>query len=198
MCYILPHALPRPQGPQLLPAGPDSNTCARRLLVAAMRGDSALLAAMLDAGANVNQPVTTWRQTLLHFGARGSLVKLGRAANLVRFLLAEGADVHAADLRGNRPLHAAAGSCGVWCVSHADAVEALLHAGADVRAVNHAGKTALHLAAEQGRTEVVRLLMEAGAPLGARCRRGETAEEAARRSGQLHVAQLLAQELVMA
>lgn len=59
-------------------------------------------------------------------------------AELVRFLLAAGADPNAADEKGRRPLHDAAQYC------HQEAVKLLLNAKADFRATDNDGRTALH------------------------------------------------------
>ena len=59
-------------------------------------------------------------------------------AEMVRFLLAAGADPNVADEKGRRPLHDAAQYC------HPDAVKLLLDAKADFRATDHDGRTALH------------------------------------------------------
>lgn len=57
---------------------------------------------------------------------------------MVKFLLAAGADPNMADEKGRRPLHDAAQYC------HPDAVQLLLDAKADFRATDNEGRTALH------------------------------------------------------
>ena len=59
-------------------------------------------------------------------------------AEMVRFLLAAGADPNVRDENGRRPLHDAAQYC------HPDAVKLLLDAKADFRATDNDGRTALH------------------------------------------------------
>jgi cytohesin len=59
-------------------------------------------------------------------------------AEMVKYLLAAGADPNVADEKGRRPLHDAAQYC------HPDAVKLLLDAKADFRATDHDGRTALH------------------------------------------------------
>jgi ankyrin repeat protein len=59
-------------------------------------------------------------------------------AEMVRFLLAAGADPNVEDEKGRRPLHDAAQYC------HPAAVKLLLDAKADFRATDHDGRTALH------------------------------------------------------
>jgi len=59
-------------------------------------------------------------------------------SEMVRFLLAAGADPNVADEKGRRPLHDAAQYC------HPDAVQLLLDAKADFRATDNDGRTALH------------------------------------------------------
>ncbi|MFD9412333.1 ankyrin repeat domain-containing protein [Streptomyces sp. NPDC059989] len=92
---------------------------------------------------------------------------LGRAAEagdteLVRRLLAEGAEVDAWVVGGRRALDLAV------CAGHAEAVRLLLAAGADPRL--DAGPcnetTPMALAAMNGHTEAARALLDAGAPPG--------------------------------
>ena len=73
-------------------------------------------------------------------------------------LLAQGADVKAADSAGVTPLHDAAAA------GHADMVQVLLQAGAAVTAARtEDAVTPLHLAAQHGHAQVLQLLLQSGA-----------------------------------
>ncbi len=103
---------------------------------------------------------------------------------LIRTLLAAGADHRLTTDDGTTPLMAAAGlgRCtnertlrrGVRLPAAEDAVKLLLDAGADVNAVNEGDFTALHAAAYRGLNEVIRILVERGANINARDYRGRT------------------------
>jgi ankyrin repeat protein len=145
---------------------------------------------MLASGADVNQPVTTWGQTLLHFAAQGALYRAAdRTVEVVNALIRAGANVRATDIRGNTPLHNAA--IGGWSLHYSDGMRALVEAGADVAAANAAGMTPLHIAAERGRADAVSVLVAAGAPVGMLSYDEETAEDLARRNGHEVLAEFL-------
>jgi uncharacterized protein len=83
-----------------------------------------------------------------------------RPTTALRLLAKHGADLNAANQRGDRPLHIAAqnGSNAM--------VKALLELGADINATNRAGKTALEIVSEPGRNQhadTAAILREAGA-----------------------------------
>ena len=104
---------------------------------------------------------------------------------VLRALLAAGADLRLTTADGTTPLMAAAGlgpatytprePRGVRARSSERAVEFLHRAGADVNAVNEADFTALHGAAFRGMNEVVEYLVANGADVDARDFRGRTA-----------------------
>ena len=79
-------------------------------------------------------------------------------ADAVRYLLADGADVNAAQGDGMTALHWAADG------GHADVADLLLSAGAEVEAKTRVGSyTPLHLAARSGHRPVAKALLDAGA-----------------------------------
>ena len=106
-----------------------------------------------DADININQPDEHGR-TLLHNAASGN-----ENANLVQFLIDQGASVHVADQDGETPLHGAA----EWNEEPED-VQVLLVAGAEVDARNNMQQTPLHLAIRNNQeTAVIMVLLANGA-----------------------------------
>ncbi len=109
----------------------------------------------------------------------------GSSAEILRALLAAGADLHLTTDDGTTPLMAAAGlgratytprePRGVRSESAEEAVRLLVEAGADVNAVNEADFTALHGATFRGLNEVIEYLVAQGADIDARDFRGRTA-----------------------
>ena len=103
---------------------------------------------------------------------------------IIRTLLAAGADQHLTTDDGTTPLMAAAGlgratyrpvePRGERSPSAELAVEILLEAGADINATNEADFTALHGAAFRGLNEVIEYLVAEGADINARDFRGRT------------------------
>jgi ankyrin repeat protein len=106
------------------------------------------------------------------------------SAEIIRVLLAAGADQHLTTDDGTTPFMVAAGlgratytprkPRGDRAPSAEEAVKVLLEAGADINAVNEADFTALHGAAFRGLNEVVQFLVEHGADINARDFRGRT------------------------
>ena len=115
-------------------------------------------------------------------------------AEILRTLLAAGADQHLTTDDGTTPFMAAAGlgrstytprqPRGVRSPSAEEAVRVLLETGADIHAVNEADFTALHGAAFRGLNEVVDYLVAQGADVDARDFRGRTAYRMAEGSKQ--------------
>ena len=107
------------------------------------------------------------------------------SAEILRVLLAAGADLHRTTVDGTTPLMVAAGlgrstytprePRGGRSLGAEKAVRVLLDAGADINAVNEADFTALHGAAFRGLNEVITYLVERGADIDARDFRGRTA-----------------------
>ena len=116
------------------------------------------------------------------------------SAEILRVLLAAGADPRLTTDDGTTPLMVAAGLGrstytprelrGVRSPGAERAVEVLIEAGADVNAVNEAGFTALHGAAFRGLNEVLDYLVARGADIDARDFRGRTAYRMAEGSKQ--------------
>jgi len=107
----------------------------------------------------------------------------GAGSEIIRVLLAAGADMRLTTDDGTTPLMEAAGlgrcsfimrSRGVRSVGAEEAVKILAEAGADLNATNEADYTALHGAAFRGLDEVVEYLVQHGANINARDYRGRT------------------------
>ena len=107
------------------------------------------------------------------------------SAEILRVLLAAGADLRRTTADGTTPLMVAAGlgrstytprePRGGRSLGAEKAIRVLLDAGADINAVNEADFTALHGAAFRGLNEVITYLVEQGAEIDARDFRGRTA-----------------------
>jgi len=106
------------------------------------------------------------------------------SAEVVKTLLAAGADLKLTTNDGTTPLMAAAGlgrftfipgkKRGNRSIPAEEVVTTLLGAGADINAVNEADFTALHGAAFRGLNEVIKILVDRGANIDARDFRGRT------------------------
>ena len=179
------------------------------LQLAATNGNAAMIDRLLKAGAQVNEPLTTVRDTALMMAAR-----TGTAA-AIRVLLEAGADVNAKETWGGT-------TALMWAVSerHADAARMLIAAGADVNAKSNyvaaangrgfEGRTPvanrsdsksedfasgwltpLMLAAREGDVELARILVGAGADVNAVAGDGETALALAIFNGNYEVGSFL-------
>ena len=104
---------------------------------------------------------------------------------LVKLLIAAGADVNKADEDGETPLFRAA-----WN-AHTECVKLLLAAGANVNKANKWGGTPLYWAAYKGRTECVKLLIDAGADVNKASNEGRTPLSIAEKNGHTECAELL-------
>ena len=133
-------------------------------------GYMAILAALLDAGADPNAGAST----PLHVAARFD------NPAVVSALLEAGADPNASTSEGWTPLTD-------WVVSgkNREILPLLLNAGADIEARVADGVPLLHLAAEFDRPETIVMLVDAGADLNARDNAGRTALHAAAHSTRL-------------
>jgi ankyrin repeat protein len=110
---------------------------------AALLGRKDAIDALIAAGADL-EAEEAWApgHRALH---RACLAEGGAhaGADLVRFLLARGADPAAPNSRGETALHL----CVAWC--GADLVELLIEKGGGVKAKDHEGSTPLHVACRQ-------------------------------------------------
>jgi serine/threonine protein kinase/ankyrin repeat protein len=110
--------------------------------------------------------------------------------DVVKSLLANGANVNERDPDGNTPLILAAeGNANL--PSNLPLVQILIDARASLEARDSKGRTALHQAAAEGKTEVVGFLAESGALLNKQANDGATPLFYAVQFGKLPVVQLL-------
>lgn len=109
-----------------------------------MLGSTAVVEALLEAGANPNLRDPVLGLTVGHDAAREGF------PDTVRALLAHGADVNVTDARGNLPLHLAARQ------GHVDVVRLLIRRTAQPGTPNGQGLTAGQLAALHRRTDTAR------------------------------------------
>lgn len=117
------------------------------LMLAAIRGQTDTVRALLDAGAAVSHP--GW--TPLIYAATSNQV------DIARMLLARGADVNAAAENGTTALMMAARE------GHLPMVLLLMESGADIHHKTPYGYTALGMATARGKQEIVEVLTRAGA-----------------------------------
>ncbi len=128
------------------------------LMLAAGLGRLELVEAILDGGADVD--ATDARGFTALFHACYNADEDRGYPEVVRALLAAGADREAAIGYGVRPLMYAAG------YGEAGVVEALLAAGADPVARNEGGRTALMMVKDRDYVDVINILHEAETALG--------------------------------
>ena len=190
-------------------ANPDAGDAGYAPLhVAMLRGDLASGKALLAKGANPNVTITKgspvrrfgsqWALTTPMVGATPLLVAATfLEVELVRLLLAAGANASLGLSDGTTPLLAAAGIAVEketrpsdlirWNIVDSDqpviprderdvleAVKLLLNAGSDVNHANAAGDTSLHAAAGAGMTTLIQLLADSGARLDGKNKTGQT------------------------
>jgi len=136
---------------------------AQDIVGVAYRGDVAAVTQMLGEDASLARYADAEGRTALHGAVAGGAVEI------VRLLLARGADVNARDYEEHTPLHFAA------LRSEPDAARLLVEAGADLEARNDYGRTPLLLVArEAGNRDMAALLLELGAEVDARDEAGAT------------------------
>jgi uncharacterized protein len=132
------------------------------LLIALKTDRPALARQMIDAGTNVNQAAVNGVTPLMAAAHAGQ-------TEIVKILLAKGADVKAVDRLEKNAMTYAAGQ------GQTDIVVLLLKAGVDPNAVYAHDLTALMWAAGYGKTDTVKALLGAGAKAGLKDDRGKTA-----------------------
>jgi cytohesin len=154
------------------------------------RDNALVVAALVDAGADVNARTATTGESPLHAAAEYPQV--------ARVLLEHGANVHARDNDGRTPLHHAANRAG----ASAEAIRLLLRAGADPNARDNNGRTPMHLLIQsatpiRGTTQPklhpdpLQALLAGGADINAVDSAGDTPRDVALRAGASAIAEWL-------
>ena len=114
------------------------------LMLAALRGQEALVVQLVSRGAAVNK--TGW--TPLHYAATGGHVRI------TAFLIGAHADVNAESPNGTTPLMMAA------MYGNADTVKLLLESGAEAYPRNDQGLSAEDFATKAGREDALRMIRQ--------------------------------------
>jgi ankyrin len=150
-----------------------------------------LIAALLDRGANPNNRTDTvpvhglmqFDASWVNFDGQTPFVRAALSGDIevMRMLLAHGADPNIATTQGTTALMAAAGinwiPAQTFSHSEADYLEAVklcLQKGAEVNASNSLGLTAMHGAANRGWAPIIQILAEHGAQLDVKDSAGRT------------------------
>ena len=155
------------------------------LLKAAEKGDSAAVASLLQAGANINTVDGDRRTPLIRAAKEGN-------TQTARMLVEAGADLNLADRDRRTPLYRAAEE------GHGGIVRLLAEAGADPARTDREGRTALFRALDKKRFDTAALLLRVNSDLGgigpwvdSSNRDGETALIRAAREGAVEVVEAL-------
>lgn len=139
----------------LLEHGADENALDGRgqapIHVATDFGHVAIAIALLASGADVNRRWGSAKESALEMAARKGRVEV------LREMIAYGADVNASDSTGYTPLHAAATD------NEPGAIDALVEAGANVEALEKESRTPLHHASQWDAPEAIIALLRHGA-----------------------------------
>jgi len=148
------------------------------LVVACQRGDPAIVAALLDAGAEVNRPTATGISPL-------ALCAGHSTAAAVKRLLELGAEVEAADETGQTPL--------MWAAANGqvEAINLLIAQGAKVNRLSKAGFSPLFFALKSPNPQAPLAMLAAGGDASYRTPDGTSAVQMAIYQHQFDVAAVL-------
>jgi ankyrin repeat protein len=132
---------------------------------AARKGDLAKVQALVKENPSLVSSTDKMGDTPLHLAAQND------RANVVEFLLANGADVNARNNNGSStPLDLA-----LSCINHKDTLPLLLAHGADVNLKNSSGVTPMEATAMRGSKDDMAVLLAHGADVNAADVQGHTA-----------------------
>jgi ankyrin repeat protein len=149
------------------------------LFKAVINDDTELANHALEIGANVNTCI--YENPLIHIAIKSSSLKS------LKFLIDNGADVNAKNLKGTTALHYAT------MLSQDDSVKLLIQNKADVNAKDLKGITALHYATVLSQDDSVKLLIQNKADVNAKDLNGATALHYATELGEADSVKLLIQ-----
>jgi hypothetical protein len=142
------------------------------LHIAAMNGDLAFTKQLLDLGADPNVPADRNASVVVTALVHKAPVEV------MKLLVARGADVSVANADGFGALHALAE------MNRPDPLAWLLSLGLDLEARTKHGHTPLHIAAALGHVEALEALLDAGSDIGALTPSGQTARDIAKAEGK--------------
>jgi Ankyrin repeats (3 copies)/Ankyrin repeat len=142
------------------------------LHLAAVKGDLALTRQLLDLGADPNVPADRNASVVVTALVHKAPVEV------MKLLVARGADVRVANADGFGALHALAE------MNRPDPLAWLLSLGLDLEARTKLGLTPLHIAAALGHVEALEALLDAGADIGVTSPSGQTARDIAKAEGK--------------
>lgn len=149
----------------------------RELLSAVATNDAEFLRHLLEQGANANYADPRSGMTLL---------MMAQHPDLIRMLLAHGADPSALDHDGATALHHA-----VMGSRALEIIPLLVNQGADVNARDDNGVSVLMQAVMNDKPELVGLMIDLGADLRIRTKDGQTAQDWAQDLGFADIAEML-------
>ena len=147
---------------------------------AARHGDLAVLQSLLDRGADINERADLEFDNGPHLNSLTSLMVAARSIDgatteTLRWLVDNGADIHARSEGGNTAAWYAAGHGGRWefhktavTPDHVDRLRYLLDLGLDPHECNHVGRSLITEACSAGDLARLRLLLERGVDIHAR------------------------------
>ncbi len=152
---------------------------AQEILEATREGDIGKVESLLKTDPGLVNETDDRNCTALHFACNGNFI------DIIRLLLANGADITAKDVDGDTPLHWAA------YAGHTGIATVLIERGAPVEALNKRSDAPIHYAARRGHIEIVVLLIENGADVNAQNHGGETPVLRASLGNHIGIARIL-------
>ena len=155
-----------------------NNNDERPLMLASIRGDTAIVQLLIDNGANVNAQDTNDMTPLMYASNYGQTA-------VAEILITEGADVNAQTTTGMTPLMYASSS------GQTDVVQLFIKKNIGIHIKDRYGKNALMYASKNGHTAVVQLLIDNDADIGTRTDDGQTALYIARKNNHPDIVEIL-------
>ena len=152
------------------------------LTEASVKGHDDVVTAVLDLGANVNNPAPCSGKTALHLACQQG------HTTIVEHLIVRGANIDARDFTGSAPIHSAAYS------GRKAALLCLINHGADVNSVTTDRVSSLFYAAQNGHLPVVVVLIIRGADLNLSNKEGATPLMMAAGKGHFEVVKFLVEK----